>query len=126
MSHLLSCPQCSSLNPNHMSECLNCEATLTSPPQRSSITKGVLKVAGLVAMSMTLTACYGGGDDFRDLDECVDENENGYCDFETCEQPGAGECPPLGGFAGMSSAPEGAEEGGADGAGSQADPERSL
>ena len=81
MSHLQSCPSCSSLNPTSVTVCLNCEATLSHAPERPSLTKGIIKAAGLVAMSMTLTACYGGGEMYPD---CSDGDLDGYCAFEDC------------------------------------------
>lgn len=80
MSHLQSCPSCLSFNPSTMTVCLNCEATLSHALERPSFTKRIVKVAGLVAMSMTLTACYGGGE----MPSCIDSDADGYCDFEDC------------------------------------------
>ena len=82
MSSLHSCPSCSSLNPQGSSVCLNCDCELNLKPQRVGLVSRVLKGAGLVAISMTLTACYGGGDL---APECVDQDLDGLCDFEDCD-----------------------------------------
>ena len=81
MSALKSCPHCESLNPSSVMLCLNCDGTLTEGPKPSSLTSRILKTAGVVAMSMTLTACYGGGDMGID---CIDEDADGYCQGEDC------------------------------------------
>ncbi len=81
MSQLNSCPQCNSFNPAHISTCLNCDTTL-SQTSSGSVIKRALKTAGVVAISMTLTACYGAPDYPVD---CVDEDLDGYCYNEDCD-----------------------------------------
>jgi hypothetical protein len=44
------------------------------------LTTRILKTAGVVALSMTLTACYGGGD----MGECIDQDNDGYCEGVDC------------------------------------------
>lgn len=80
MNLLTTCPQCSSLNPHTVSSCLNCDEALLSGG--SSLKKRLLKTAGVVAVSMTLTACYGGGD--MPAPNCYDGDQDGYCEFEDC------------------------------------------
>jgi len=80
MNHLNSCPQCNSFNPAHISTCLNCDTKLTQASSGSAI-KRALKTAGVVAISMTLTACYGA----PDYPACVDEDLDGFCNFEDCD-----------------------------------------
>ena len=60
-SPLNTCPHCQSLNPAELTQCLNCDAALT-PVSHEGISVGRAAVrAGIaVAMSMTLSACYGG------------------------------------------------------------------
>lgn len=78
MTTLTSCPQCSSFNPPQTKACLNCDTLLqVNPP---SIVSRVLKTAGIVAISLNLTACYGA----MDLPYCNDEDADGFCDFEDC------------------------------------------
>ena len=67
---LTPCPHCQSLNPAELTQCLNCDASLTSPhvsPSDESVSLGRVAVrAGvLVAMSMTLSACYGGAPHYQ-------------------------------------------------------------
>ena len=81
MSQLHSCPHCSSLNPQGLTACLNCDATLTSQaPSRPRVVKNLLRGAGLIAISMTLSACYGGGEDM-----CVDADLDGVCSYNDCD-----------------------------------------
>lgn len=86
MSTLHSCPHCSSLNPHTVTICLNCDeeltATSTLAPQRSSIVKNVIKGAALVTLSMTLSACYGGGEEMYD---CYDADGDGACETRDCD-----------------------------------------
>ena len=95
MSALNSCPHCSSLNPHTVTTCLNCDGELTATPmpapQRSSIVKNVIKGAALVTLSMTLSACYGGGEEMY---ECYDNDRDGACDEWDCNDndPSVQEC----------------------------------
>ena len=83
MSPLHSCPHCASLNPQGQSICLNCDAELTvASPKRSRLVKNILKGAGLVAISMTLSACYGGGEDMY---SCQDDDRDGVCRLDDCD-----------------------------------------
>ena len=81
MKKLSACPKCSSLNPQSVSTCLICDEALLSPG--SSLKKRLLKTAGVVAVSMTLTACYGGGD--MPMPNCADDDRDGFCEFEDCD-----------------------------------------
>ncbi len=111
MSHLTSCPSCSSLNPSEALVCLNCDHALSAGPKRSSVASRLIKGAGLVAMSMTLTACYGGGDM-----GCTDYDADGVCSWEDCDDEDAN--------VGVCSEPEGGSTGGVSPmGGSEDDPE---
>ena len=102
MSKLSSCPQCQSFNPATVSTCLNCDHLLDEP-RPSSFIKRVVKTAGVVALSMTLTACYGGP-----IEACTDQDMDGVCDYEDCDSNNSevGICPAAGETGGGGSAGE--------------------
>ena len=52
-------------------------------PQRSSIVKNVIKGAALVTLSMTLSACYGGGEET--YYDCYDGDGDGFCAEMDCD-----------------------------------------
>ena len=78
MSHLQACSACGGLNPTNAQTspvCLHCDRPLA--PRRPSMIKHALTVTGTLAMSMTLSACYGMPID--DYSCMVDEDRDGYC-----------------------------------------------
>ena len=84
MSPLHTCPHCSSLNPQGQTVCLNCDADLMNDtPKRSGLVGNLLKGVGLVAISMTLSACYGGGEPY--VNDCIDSDLDGACSYEDCD-----------------------------------------
>jgi len=112
-STLQQCNSCSSYSPIGHEACLNCGATLSTSSRlegRGSLLqrcmRGPMKVGGLALVSMTLTACYGGGDpgpgywdrelggdDFPSEPERVDQGVQPETDLalpdptETCSDP---------------------------------------
>ena len=91
MSSLKTCPHCQSFNPSTSLQCLNCdhEFELVAVPS-SSLTKRVLQGAGAIAISMTLSACYGQAD----LPCNIDEDEDYVCALDDCndQDPEVGYC----------------------------------
>ena len=72
-------------------QCLHCdhEFELIEAPS-SSLTKRVLQGAGAIAISMTLSACYGQAD----LPCNIDEDEDYVCAVDDCDDqdPEVGTC----------------------------------
>jgi hypothetical protein len=83
MKQLSRCPHCESFNPMTVGHCLNCNHDLTNTViEESSLAKRLLKGVGVVAISMTLTACYG------QIDvpcETVDADGAGVCAENDCD-----------------------------------------
>lgn len=81
MSALNCCPHCSSFNPADQGICLHCEQALAQSSGGSNLVKRVLKTAGVIAISMSLTACYGM------VEECTSEDadQDGVCSLNDCD-----------------------------------------
>ena len=82
MSSLRLCPQCASLNPQEQTICLNCDSELSSGHIATSTRHHLIRGAGVLMISMTLSACYGGGERFHS--PCVDQDRDGYCADVDC------------------------------------------
>ena len=82
MSVLKSCPHCSSFNPADQDVCLHCDQALIQLSTKSSLVRRVLKTAGVITMSMSLTACYG----MVDVEQCQapDADGDGTCETFDC------------------------------------------
>lgn len=93
MSALHSCPQCQGFNPSHLSVCLHCDHKMSTSPQRRPLVNMLTGAGAVVAMSMTLSACYGGGEDgiplfgaeegYRSVP--VDQDQDGVLACEDCD-----------------------------------------
>jgi hypothetical protein len=86
MSALHSCPQCQGFNPSHLSVCLHCDHRVSTSPKRLPLVNMLTGAGAVVAMSMTLSACYGGPMDFTPLTSVpVDQDQDGVLACEDCD-----------------------------------------
>jgi len=93
---MFTCSACSSFVPAKQSACPACRAQFT----RSTTTKvvsGVLALAGGSVFAMTLTACYGSINEpiyddtgaSGDTSACTDDDADGYCTPDDCDDTNA-------------------------------------
>ena len=67
-----------SLNPSSQVVCLHCDQNLASEAEASSQVRNYfVRGASLIAISMTLSACYGGPP--ARYNQCIDQDRDGYC-----------------------------------------------